>query len=115
MARRKCRTRRKRRSGGAESLDPAPYPAAVMAEGRQPSNEIMEWATTAGIPAPLNMQNVAHGGKRSTKRITRRKRHGKRSTKHHGKRHTKRSKRSTKRSMRSRKRRGGDCGCAIRP
>ena len=96
MARRKCRTRRKRRSGGAESLDPAPYPAAVMAEGRQPSNEIMEWATTAGIPAPLNMQNVAHGGKRSTHR----KRHGKR---------------STKRSKRSRKHRGGDCGCAIRP
>jgi hypothetical protein len=106
MARRKCRTRRKRRSGGAESLDPAPYPAAVMAEGRQPSNEIMEWATTAGIPAPLNMQNVAHGGKRST----RRKRHGKR----HGKRHTKRSKRS-KRTKRSRKHSGGDCGCAIRP
>jgi hypothetical protein len=106
MARRKCRTRRKRRSGGAESLDPAPYPAAVMAEGQQPSNEIMEWATTAGIPAPLNMQNVAHGGKRST----RRKRHGKR----HGKRHTKRSKRS-KRTKRSRKHSGGDCGCAIRP
>ncbi len=95
MARRKCGTRR-RRSGGAESINPAPYPAAVMAEGQQPSNEIMEWATTAGIPAPLNMQNVAHGGKRRTRR------------KRHGKRHTKRSKRS-------RKHRGGDCGCAIRP
>lgn len=106
MARRKCGTRRKRRSGGAESINPAPYPAAVMAEGQQPSNEIMEWATTAGIPAPLNMQNVAHGGKRRT----RRKRHGKR----HGKRHTKRSKRS-KRTKRSRKHSGGDCGCAIRP
>jgi hypothetical protein len=103
MARRKCRTRRKRRSGGAEIIDPAPYPSSIMAEGQQPSNEIMEWATTAGIPAPLNMQNVAHGGKRSTKRSTkRRKRHGKC---------------STKRSMRSRKRRGGDCGCGpmIRP
>jgi hypothetical protein len=103
MAKRKCETRRKRRSGGAEAINPAPYPAALMAEGQQPSNEIMEWATTAGIPAPLNMQNVAHGGKRSTRRTR------------HGKRHTKRSKRSTKRSMRSRKRRGGDCGCAIRP
>jgi hypothetical protein len=94
MARRKCGTRR-RRSGGAESINPAPYPAALMAEGQQPSNEIMEWATTAGIPAPLNMQNVAHGGKRRTKR-------------------SKRSKRSTKRS---RKHRGGDCGCGpmIRP
>jgi len=115
MAKRKSGTR-KRRSGGAEIIDPAPYPSSVMAEGQQPSNEIMEWATTAGIPAPLNMQNVAHGGKRST-RSTRRKRHGKRhgkcSThrKRHGKRHTKRS----KRTMRSRKHRGGDCGCAIRP
>ena len=83
-------------------MDPAPYPAAVMAEGRQPSNAIMEWATTAGLRAPENMQNVAHGGKRSTRR------------KRHGKRGTKRSKRS-KRSKRTRKHRGGDCGCAIRP
>jgi len=92
MARRKCGTRRKRRSGGAEIIDPAPYPAAVMAEGRQPSNAIMDWATTAGIPAPAKMSNVAHGGKRRTRR-----------------------KRSMKRSTRRMKRRGGDCGCAIRP
>jgi hypothetical protein len=85
-------TRRKRRSGGAQDINPAPYPAAVMAEGRQPSNAIMRWATTAGAPAPANMYNVAHGGKRRT--------------------HRKRSmKRYTKRS----KRRGGDCGCGIRP
>jgi hypothetical protein len=78
-----------------------------MAEGQQPSNEIMEWATTAGIPAPLNMQNVAHGGKRRTHR----KRHGKRSTKRskHSRKHR------GKRSMKRGKRRGGDCGCAIRP
>ena len=93
---------RRRRSGGAEIIDPAPYPAAVMAEGRQPSNAIMEGATTAGLRAPENMQNVAHGGKRSTRRNR------------HGKRGTKRSKRS-KRSKRTRKHRGGDCGCAIRP
>lgn len=97
---------RRRRSGGAEIIDPAPYPAAVMAEGRQPSNAIMEWATTAGLRAPENMENVAHGGKRRTRR-THRKRGGKRS----GKRSTKRS----KRSKRTRKHRGGDCGCAIRP
>ena len=106
MARR--RTRR-RRSGGADITDPAPYPEALMAEGQQPSNEIMEWATTAGIPAPLNMQNVAHGGKRRTRRM-----HRKRSTK----RSTKRSKHSRKhRGKRSRKHRGGDCGCGpmIRP
>lgn len=108
MARRRTR---KRRSGGADIIDPAPYPAALMAEGQQPSNEIMEWATTAGLRAPENMYNVAHGGKRSTKRSTRRKRHGKR----HGKRHTKRSKRSMRSTKRSRKHSGGDCGCAIRP
>ena len=105
MAKRKCGTRRKRRSGGAEIIDPAPYPAALMAEGRQPSNAIMEWATTAGLRAPENMQNVAHGGKRRTKRST------KRSMKRHSKRHTKRSKRT-------RKHRGGDCGpcmAGIRP
>lgn len=37
---------------------------------RQPSDEIMEWATTAGIPKPITgMRNVAHGGgKRKTRR-----------------------------------------------
>lgn len=92
-----ARRTRKRRSGGAEIIDPAPYPSSVMAEGNQPSNKIMAWATTAGIPMPLKMQNVAHGGKRST----RRKRHGKH---------------SMKRSMkRSRTHRGGSCGpCGMR-
>jgi hypothetical protein len=92
-----ARRTRKRRSGGAESVDPAPV-SAITAEGHQPSNKIMEWATTAGIPAPLNMQNVAHGGKRSTKR----------SMKHHSKRHGKRH------TKRTRKHRGGSCGpCAL--
>jgi hypothetical protein len=100
-----ARRTRKRRSGGAEIIDPASV-SAITAEGHQPSNKIMEWATTAGIPAPLNMQNVAHGGKRrtrSTKRSMRRKHRGK----HH------------KRSMkRTRKHRGGECGscmAGIRP
>jgi hypothetical protein len=97
MAKRKCGTRRKRRSGGAESIDPAPV-SAITAEGHQPSNKIMEWATTAGIPVPLNMQNVAHGGKRRTRRKHRK--HRKHSGKHHGKRSMKRS----------RKHRGGECG-----
>ena len=98
------RRTRKRRSGGAEAIDPAPFPSSVMAEGHQPSNKIMEWATTAGMPAPLKMPNVAHGGKRST----RRKRHGKRSMKRsmkHNRKH--RGKRSMKRS---RKHCGGNCG-----
>jgi putative hemolysin len=71
-----------------------------MAQGHQPSHAIMRWATTAGIPTPAKMYNVAHGGKRRT----RRKRHGKHSTKRHTK--------------RSRKHRGGECGscmAGIRP
>ena len=89
------RRTRKRRSGGAEAIDPASV-SDITAEGRQPSNEIMEWATTAGIPAPLNMQNVAHGGKRRKRRT-----------------HRKHRKHSMKRT---RKHRGGECGaCALRP
>ena len=91
---------RKRHSGGAEDINPAPYPSSLMAEGRQPSSAIMEWATTAGLRAPADMRNVAHGGKRRTKR---------------GKRHTKRGKRGGKRHTKRGKRRGGDCGCGLRP
>jgi hypothetical protein len=41
------------------------YPANM----RQPSDKVMEWATTAGMPAPLTgMRNVAHGGARKTHR-----------------------------------------------
>ena len=104
MAKRKCGTR-KRRSGGAEIVDPAPV-SAITAEGHQPSNKIMEWATTAGIPTPSKMPNVAHGGKRRTRRKHRGKHSGKHSRKHHAKRSMKRS----------RKHRGGECGpCALRP
>lgn len=36
---------------------------------QQPSEEIMEWATTAGLPTPTSgMRNVAHGGARKTKK-----------------------------------------------
>jgi len=82
MPRRKCGSR-KRHSGGANDINPAPYPRSIMAQGHQPSHAIMRWATTAGIPTPAKMYNVAHGGKRSTKR---------------------------KRSKRTRKHRGGNCG-----
>ena len=35
----------------------------------QPSQAIMKWATTAGLPTPtIGMRNVAHGGKRRSKR-----------------------------------------------
>lgn len=69
--------------GGAASVN-----YSVPSGQRQPSEAIMEWATTAGIPTPtgLQMRNVAHGGKRSTnKRRTHRRRVGgkKHSRKHH--------------------------------
>jgi hypothetical protein len=36
---------------------------------QQPSDKVMEWATTAGLPTPTSgMRNVAHGGARRTKR-----------------------------------------------
>ena len=52
---------------------------------RQPSEEIMQWSTTAGVPTPPGpeMRNVAHGGKRRThKRRTHRVKHRKSHTKH---------------------------------
>lgn len=51
---------------------------------RQPSERVMQWATTAGAPTPTGpeMRNVAHGGKRrrTHKRKTHRHRKSKRST-----------------------------------
>ena len=37
---------------------------------QQPSERVMQWATTAGVPTPTGpeMRNVAHGGKRRTHR-----------------------------------------------
>jgi hypothetical protein len=41
---------------------------------QQPSQAVMEWATTAGAPMPpaSEMRNVAHGGKRRTMKHSRR-------------------------------------------
>lgn len=56
------------------------YPANM----QQPSEEIMEWATTAGLRTPTTgMRNVAHGGKRRTHK---KHRHHKRKSAHHSKR-----------------------------
>ena len=63
---------------------------------RQPSEEIMQWATTAGILTPTGpeMRNVAHGGKRRTHRVKHRKSHKKHTRKHRMvKRKTQRNKR----------------------
>ena len=48
---------------------------------QQPSDAVMKWATTAGMPAPPDMRGVARGGKRRTRRRTTKKRHTKRHTK----------------------------------
>ena len=52
---------------------------------QQPSERVMQWATTAGVPTPIGpeMRNVAHGGKRRThKRRTHRVKHRKSHKKH---------------------------------
>jgi len=44
------------------------YPANM----RQPSESVLEWATTAGLPTPvMGMRNVAHGGRRKNKNKSR--------------------------------------------
>jgi len=52
---------------------------------QQPSEAVMRWATTAGIPTPPSseMRNVAHsGGKRKTRRHSKRKHATKRHIRH---------------------------------
>jgi hypothetical protein len=79
------------------------YPANM----RQPSDKVMEWATTAGMPAPLTgMRNVAHGGARKTHRKKDKKHKKQKKDKKH-KNKTKKDKRSkrSKRSKRTKKQR----------
>lgn len=82
------------------------YPANM----QQPSEAVMEWATTAGAPMPSasEMRNVAHGGKRSTsKRRTRKRSTRKRSTHKHRSHRRKTTRRSShhRRSHHSRRHR----------
>jgi hypothetical protein len=65
----------------AQSGGVAPTNYSTPYDQRQPSERIMNWATTAGLPAPTGpeMRNVAYGGKRSTKKRSTKKR----STKKH--------------------------------
>jgi hypothetical protein len=78
---------------------------------RQPSEQVMEWATTADAPKPTGsqMRNVAHGGKRRThrKRSTHRRKTTHRRRSCGGKKHSHSMKRKThrKRSSRHHKRR----------
>jgi hypothetical protein len=79
----------------------APVNFRYSANMQQPSDRVMNWATTAGVPAPSGpeMRNVAHGGKRRTHRrksthrrrscggrkrkTMKRKTHHKRASRHH--------------------------------
>jgi hypothetical protein len=63
---------------------------------QQPSEEVMEWATTAGAPTPLSgMRNVAHGGRRHKRRHRTRKHKRSHTRKHkaHRRKHTHRRRR----------------------
>ena len=84
------------------------YPANM----QQPSEEVMEWATTAGAPMPpaAMMRNVAHGGKRRNRTRRNKSRSGgaKRKSYRNKKRGGLRRKRST--MSRNKSRRNKSCG-----
>lgn len=69
--------RNRRRRGGM-----APTQYSTAAANPQPSERVMQWATTAGAPTPsaAEMRNVAHGGRR--KRRTHRRRSNRRRSTH---------------------------------
>ena len=61
----KRRSSRSRKRGGM-----APVNYSTVSANPQPSENVMQWSTTAGYPRPsaAEMRNVAHGGRRRTKR-----------------------------------------------
>jgi len=69
--RRRRNSRRRRSRGGV-----APYPSGMTLQAYQPSENVMEWSTTAHAarPSEAEMRNVAAGGARRS----RRRRHGRR-------------------------------------
>lgn len=74
------------------------YPANM----QQPSEAIMEWATTAEAPTPLSgMRNVAHGGRR---RHTRKHKSHRRTRKHKSHCHTRSSKKHHRKHTHKRRR-----------
>lgn len=64
------RSRRNRRSRGGV----APYPSGMTLQAYQPSENVMEWSTTAHAarPSEAEMRNVAAGGSRRRRRHRRR-------------------------------------------
>jgi hypothetical protein len=78
------------------------YPANM----QQPSEAVMEWATTAGAPMPpaSEMRNVAHGGKRRTRKHKSARKHRSRKHKSTHKRHSRRRSSKTHRRTHHRRR-----------
>jgi hypothetical protein len=75
--RRRRNSRRNRRSRGGV----APYPSGMTLQAYQPSENVMEWSTTAHAarPSEAEMRNVAAGGARRSRHRSRR-RHRRRHT-----------------------------------
>jgi hypothetical protein len=70
---------------------------------RQPSEEIMKWATTAGVPTPISgMRNVAHGGSRRNR--TRRNRNRRNKSNNGG---SRRNRNKSRRNRRNKSKKGG--------
>lgn len=74
------RSNRKRRGGSMVPLSPAPIHYRTVSANPQPSERVMQWATTAGAATPSagEMQGVAHGGRRTRRRRSTRHKHSRR-------------------------------------
>jgi hypothetical protein len=68
--RRSQRSHRNKRSSRRKHGGMAPTNYSTVSANPQPSERVMQWATTAGAPTPsaAQMRNVAHGGRRRTHR-----------------------------------------------
>ena len=62
---RRSNHRRSNRKRGGASITPAPVTYRTVSENPQPSERVMQWATTAGAPMPsaAEMRGVARGGR----------------------------------------------------
>ena len=67
---RRSNHRRSNRKRGGASITPASVTYRTVSANPQPSERVMQWATTAGAPMPsaAEMRGVARGGKRRTRR-----------------------------------------------
>ena len=67
------RNKRSSRRSNRKRGGMAPISYRTVSENPQPSERVMQWATTAGAPMPpaAEMRGVAHGGKHSNRRTKR--------------------------------------------